>query len=559
MPVPSAPASAPSAGWEYADAPAAEVEPKPSRGSLLDQVLDRTAPLASRRDGQSGLALDRLAAFRRAADAGRERDAAVAWFGTGILQATLPDYETALARDIARIERLVADQVAAVLHQPQFQALEASWRSLHWLVAPLPSAAETDLGGEPAVEVRVLNADKGEVARSFRRARSLEQSPLYRTIYENGLVQAGADPIGLLVGDYAFDASRPDVQTLRSLSQIAAISFAPLVAAAAPELLGFESFAALDRRHDLDGTFGGPEYAAWRSFCDQEEARFVGLVAPRVLMRRPYEDDGATDFGFRFREPVEAGDRPDADDAAGDWLVGLDTTSDEAGLDASRYLWANAAYAVASVAIRSYRRTGWFGDVRGRSESGRGGGTIDRLPTAAFGSEAGLLARRPSTEIALGRYWEETLAAAGLVPVVDLQDASGAVIPALPSVHRRDGVSYGTDEAKANADLSSGLQHILCAARFAHYLQTIARDKIGGTQSAEELESELNGQWLMRYVSDSDLPDEQAVRLPLRDGRVELEPVPGEAGSYRMTIFLKPQYQLDALESSLRFDRELLT
>jgi len=39
---------------------------------------------------------------------------------------------------------------------------------------------------------------------------------------------------------------------------------------------------------DLSKLFDTPEYAAWRSLRDSDDARYVGLCMPRVLARLPY-------------------------------------------------------------------------------------------------------------------------------------------------------------------------------------------------------------------------------------------------------------------------------
>lgn len=530
-------ATAPGLGYAEPEERFDEAVQPDDNGSLLDRIVAAPRGVTERADRESGLAIALLARFTEAAT---DREAAVAWFGPGVLSWTLADFEMALARDIARIEALVARQVNAVLHQPAFQTLEASWRSVKRTVDPIPPPPEATLDGEPVVKVQLLDIAKEELARSFSRVTAIEQSLLYRRVYENGLVMAGAEPFGLLIGDYEFSHANADLRLLEKLAAIGEMSFAPFVAAASPELLGLERFAGLDRHRDLAVTFAQPEYARWRSFAASDKARFVGLVGPRVLGRTPYDDDGSTDFGFRFAEQTDGAIR-------------------EGQFDLSGYLWANPAYALAEVAIRSFRQSGWFGDLRGRRDSGLGGGTVDSLPDAVFRSEAGTLARRPSTEIAIGRHWEESFARHGLTPLVDLQDAGGAVFPSTPSLHHPNGTSYSTESARRNAALSGSLQHVLCASRFAHYLQSIARNKIGSVSSKEELSSELNGRWLSQYVSDSDLSGAIAARMPLSEGRVVVETVPGESGLYRLLIYLKPQYQLDALDVSLRFSGTLPT
>jgi type VI secretion system protein ImpC len=62
----------------------------------------------------------------------------------------------------------------------------------------------------------------------------------------------------------------------------------PFLANASPRLLGLRSFAELPKIKDLEAAFEGPQYARWNSFRDHEDARYVGLCAPRFLLRLPY-------------------------------------------------------------------------------------------------------------------------------------------------------------------------------------------------------------------------------------------------------------------------------
>jgi predicted component of type VI protein secretion system len=78
---------------------------------------------------------------------------------------------------------------------------------------------------------------------------------------------------------------------LERVAEVAAAAFAPFIAGAHPSFFGIDSFTELERSLDLSRTFEQPEYLRWRSLRRKEDARFLGLTLPRVLMRLPYRPD----------------------------------------------------------------------------------------------------------------------------------------------------------------------------------------------------------------------------------------------------------------------------
>jgi type VI secretion system protein ImpC len=116
---------------------------------------------------------------------------------------------------------------------------------------------------------------------------------------------------------------------------------------------------------------------------------------------------------------------------------------------------------------------------------------------------------------------------------------------------------YDTPSASANAKLSSQLQYILAVSRFAHYLKSMMRDKVGSFMSRKNAEDFLN-RWIANYVIlDDSAGQEMKAKYPLREARVDVSEVPGKPGVYRAVAFLKPHYQLDELTISLRLVSEL--
>ena len=80
----------------------------------------------------------------------------------------------------------------------------------------------------------------------------------------------------------------------------------------------------------------------------------------------------------------------------------------------------------------------------------------------------------------------------------------------------------------------------------------MGRDWIGSFKEAEDLGRDLD-RWIHNYVSADQNPSEDVrARLPLREARVEVRPVPGRAGAYNAIVWLRPWLQLEELTASMR-------
>ena len=163
------------------------------------------------------------------------------------------DIIPALQRSISDIDHLINDQLNVIIHEPQFQRLEASWRGLWYL------ANEAD--GIRNIKIKVLDISWQEVSRDISRALEFDQSQLFKKIYSEEYGTPGGEPYGVIIGDYEISHkpsathSYDDIATLEGISQIAAASFAPFLAAAAPQLFGLDDFATLGHPLDLPSQF----------------------------------------------------------------------------------------------------------------------------------------------------------------------------------------------------------------------------------------------------------------------------------------------------------------
>jgi len=417
---------------------------------------------------------------------------------------------------IAAIDRKLTEQVNLILHHEDFQGLESAWRGLHYLV----NNTETD----ETLKIKVFNISKKELGKTLKKFRGTawDQSPIFKKVYEEEYGQFGGEPYGLLVGDYYFDHSPQDVQLLGDIAAVAAGAHAPFIAAAAPTVMQMDSWSELSNPRDLTKIFGTPEYASWRSLRESEDSRYVGLAMPRYLARLPY---GAK------TEPVE------------EFAFEEDTSAPES----ANYTWSNAAYAMATNITRAFKLYGWTTQIRGIES----GGAVEALPTHTFPTDDGGVAMQCPTEIAISDRREAELAKNGFMPLVHKKNSDFAAFIGAQSLQKPQ--EYDDPAATANANLAARLPYLFATCRFAHYLKCMVRDKIGSSMTKSQLETWL-GQWLMRYVdfSPGSSTDEYKAEHPLAEGKVVIEESEENPGYYNAKFYLKPHYQLEGVNVSLR-------
>jgi type VI secretion system protein ImpC len=417
-------------------------------------------------------------------------------------------------RRVADIDALLSVQLTNVLHAESERRLEATWRGLHYLVN------ETETG--EMLRIRILDVAKGELLRDLTRVPSFDQSAVFKKIYEDEYGTFGGNPIGLIVGDFAFGHDPADVELLEQLSYVAGAAQAPFVAAAAPSLFGLESFTELDAPRDLDAIFHGPKYTRWRAFRVSDDARFVALTLPRILLRRPYTSASVEPFAYE-----ESRDRHDD------------------------LLWGNAAYALAVCVANSFAKYAWAAAIRGIE----GGGVVEGLPSwLPRVTRDDAEPSRGVTEIAITDRREKEIADLGLIPLLSVHSHDYAAFFSMPTCHQPR--RFRSEAASANSRLWNQLQYVLTASRFVHYLRCMTRDKVGSFMSRAECERSLQA-WLDRYVLQGEGTIEQKARYPLAEAVVNVESNPGKPGTYRAVVYLRPHFQLDELSVSLRLAFEV--
>jgi len=267
-------------------------------GSLLSQVMEQTRLQPG--EESYDIALKGVEAFI-----------------SGLLKSDLREEKinkSVVDRMVAELDRKISAQVDEIIHHKEFQQLESSWRSLKLLVD------RTNF--RENIKIDVLSIRKEELLDDFEQAPEVVQSGLYKHVYAAQYGQFGGEPYAALIANYDFGPSTPDIKLLQYAASVGAMSHAPFLSSASPEMFGVSSYVDLPSVKELAALYEGPRFRKWNSLRESEDARYIGLTGPRFLLRQPYDPLENPVRSFTYRENVVS--------------------------DHENYLWGNTAFLLAA-------------------------------------------------------------------------------------------------------------------------------------------------------------------------------------------------------------------
>jgi len=407
---------------------------------------------------------------------------------------------------IAEIDSRLSAQINAIIHHPEFQRLESAWRSLKFLIDKVDFREN--------IKVEMLNCSKEDLLNDFEDSPEVPKSGLYKLVYSREYGTFGGKPLGLMVGNYEFDAGPQDISLMQKIASVAAMAHAPFISAAAPKMFGEETWENLPNLKDLKSLFEGPQYARWHAFRESEDARYVGLTMPRFLLRMPYGASTIPVKSFNFEEDV----------------IGSH----------DKYLWGNAAVAMATRVADSFAKYRWCPNIIGP----QAGGTVEDLPLHQYEAMGEIQTKIP-TEVQLTERREYELSEEGFIGLTFRKDSNNACFFSANSVQKAKyfGQSPEGREAETNYRLGTQLPYMFIMNRLAHYLKVLQREQIGSWKERVDLERELNT-WIGQYVADMDDPAPGVrSRRPLRKASIEVKEVEGQPGWYRCDLKVRPHFK----------------
>jgi type VI secretion system protein ImpC len=293
---------------------------------------------------------------------------------------------------LAWVDAATSEHIRAILHHPAFQAVEALWRSVRWLITTL------ELG--PSLQLHLLDVTKAELMAHLQAAQSgLASCALYRMLVEQAGGTLGGEPWSLLVGDYTFGSAGEDLELLATLGALGSQAGAPFLAAADPSLLGCSSLVST------------PDPRGWHRTAEAEQrfqtlrasaaAPWTGLALPRVLLRLPYGKNTDRMEHLDFEELTPARNH-------------------------EAYLWGNPALACAMLIGQSFLARGWA------MEPGDDLDLVD-LPAHVF-EQDGEGHLQPCAEVLLSERAGEAILGLGLMPLLSYKNRNAVRLMRFQSI-----------------------------------------------------------------------------------------------------------------------------
>lgn len=414
---------------------------------------------------------------------------------------------------IDKLDEHIGNQVDVILHNEDFQRLESTWRGLQFLID------RTNFNEN--IQVKLLNVSKEDLLASFDDAEDMEDSALFKHVYTNEYDTPGAKPYCAIISNYEFENTPADMRLLRWVSQVAAAGHAPFIGAVNPrffEVETFEEWSLTANNVLINDLETGEDYIKWRSFRGTEDARYVGLVFPRFLLRDPYDADSVK--AFRYEEGIT-------------------------GDDHEKHLWGNASYAFAANLTRAFENYGWAVQIRGPQS----GGQVENLPVPIYDTGKGKQKKIP-VEVSIDERRQLISAEQGFIPLSVYKGEDYAVFFSADSAQRP--TIYDDDDATTSSRLSAGLPYIFLASHIAHYMKVMLRENIGKISDVQTVKIEID-RWLKQYINKNPGPVSDEIRAlrPLRDAEVTVEDVPGKPGYYRVKMNIVPHFQLEGVDIRL--------
>ena len=405
-------------------------------------------------------------------------------------------FKALITKLIANLDRVISEQLSTVMQDKHFKKLEASWLDLQLLTEKQVSSRR--------VKVKILDLSWGMVSDDLNYSFEIKQTALFKRLYANEFDTGGGTPFGLVVidhkitSDYGEDEDHDDLYTLQLLSELAERSLCPVVLGVDEFFFGDDPNRQLHDNVRVKRILDSRDFLSWQLLRDKASSRFLHLVLPEYLQRRPYQNYAA---GFIF---TESNYRDNA-------------------------LWGNSAYLLAGNVIQEFERISWFGFLRSYNETGTYGAIIQH--------DLSLTAKVDIYNEDDG-FWAEQ----GFVPLSSLYLTEQKGFFSNQSVWKAS-----TEELQ----MLGTLQTNLMACRFGHYIKAQLRDQIGRYDSMEDCKRGLEN-WLKSYISEVDYGEDSVMaRYPLKASEVRIKEDSQDSTRYLCEIMLQPQYQYEMMDAQV--------
>ena len=452
---------------------------------------------------------------------------------------------TELLNLVTFIDELISDQLSAIYTDGVFKDIEARWRGLAYLVQRQNLFPEND--GDKTTRIKILSINKRELHRDIGYGCEFYDTRLFKLINDQEYGSAGGEPFGMIVVDEAFNLRsnispyhKFDLEMVSQMGRIAEASFCPFVITPHPNFFGADSFDEISITNRIELSDSDPQLQRWMKLRKQEYSKFLVMVMPSILLRRPYcEYQVARDHSIYFDQ-------------------------DE---DPKAFLWGNPCYHFALIVLRIFHNNGWFAGLSDYSWRDKGAHLT------------GMISSRPSfdeSQFSQLYHWKidhhleaEGPACLGFLPtnpqVVQLRKYGFIVIQPLKNsndvfftnpISIYDSSSQdcaGSTEVFEQHHLGTILPYILCMSRISHYIKKILRNIIGKFSTRAQIQTFLQ-RWLNTYINQTPVYiDGQMTKFPLKAGKIQVDEAPHQIGRYLCKVWIRPHLILEKISTSLYF------
>lgn len=409
---------------------------------------------------------------------------------------------------LVKIDQYLSQALDKILHHPDYQALEALWRGLSYLVK------NTDY--QSNCELDILDVTQAELVEDFSDSAAPTHSFLYQHVYQKEYDTPGGKPYSVMISPFQFSARGEDITLLGNLSKVAAAAHCPFLGNISPGFFGKQTLEEVLSIPDLGLFMQKAEYIPWNALRETEDSRYLGMLFSRFLLRQPYGEHNTTKK-FHYTEST---------------------------LQHEDFLWGSSTFAFAANMADSFKQYGWSVQIRGPQS----GGMIYDLPLHHF-NQSGVLETQIPTEAIISETEELQLSDLGFIPLSYYKDSSQACFFSANSLQKPK--RYRDEDATANSLVNARLPYIFLASRLGHYIKVIQRENIGAAKDHVMLERELN-HWLQSLITKMVDPSPSLMaKRPLREGEVKVTPLAENPGFYKVDLIAIPHFQVEGLDVRL--------
>jgi type VI secretion system protein ImpC len=188
---------------------------------------------------------------------------------------------------VATVDSALSDAMRTVLHQAEFQNLEALWRGMDMLLRRVETG--------PSLQVLLVDMSAEEFAADLSGSGDLSETGLYSMLVDKPSQDKNGG-VSLILGLYQFEPTPPHAELLGRMAKIAKQTGAPFITS-----ITADPFA--DRRNAPHPLMA----QALEALRELPEASHLALLAPRFMLRHPYgkKSDPVTSFNFEEFTPEE--------------------------------------------------------------------------------------------------------------------------------------------------------------------------------------------------------------------------------------------------------------